>query len=301
MASSPSPDSGSTVRPFRPDDEPRVRELIDAERLPGQPHCTAQRLAAARRGPVPPAGWAAPARPQLSVLAGAGDRPQGVIAHLSWADVHTGLICWLYAREKPSALRALIEHAFAALAHCPVIEAFVGGPPGPLGPGGLPRAHRSATHDVLLRSGFTGRRQGRYLHCALPAELPLAKLVADVVPCDFPPGQRLIVREAGEPVAEAVVSLGPDRTATVYWIETRPTHRHRGLGHELLGQALALLAEQGATEVALVVDDPPHPGQDSQAAPRLFGSFGFTLVDQLWTYQCRHPRAPRPGRVNPGV
>ncbi|WP_409467460.1 GNAT family N-acetyltransferase [Streptomyces sp. HC307] len=289
MASSPSPKSGSTVRPYRPDDEPGVRELIDADRLPGQPRCTPERLAAARRGLVPPVGWAIPARPQISVLSSAGDRPEGVIAYLSWIDVHTGLICWLYAHEEPSALRALIGHALAELAPCPLIEAFVGGPPGPLGPGGLPRAHRGATHDALLRSGFTGRRQGCYLYCALSAEFAPAKPVADVVPCDFPPGQRLIVREAAEPVAEAVVSVGPDGTATVYWIETLPTHRHRGLGHKLLGQALALLAEQGASEVALVVDDPPHPVHDSQAAPRLFDSFGFTSVDELWTYQCRRP------------
>lgn len=289
MASSPSPESGSTVRPYRPDDEPGVRALIDADRLPGQPRCTPERLATARRGPVPPAGWAVPARPEISVLASAGDRPQGVIAYLSWADVRTGLICWVHAHEDPPALRALIGHALAALAHCALIEAFVGGPPGPLGPGGLPRTHRGATHHALLHSGFTGRCQSRYLYCALSAAPRSAKLVAEVVPCDFPPGQRLIVREAAEPVAEAVVSVGPDRTATLYWIETLPSHRRRGLGHELLGQALALLAEQGATEVALVVDDPPHPGRDCQAAPRLFDSFGFTPVDQLWTYQCRHP------------
>jgi ribosomal protein S18 acetylase RimI-like enzyme len=301
MASSPSPESGSTVRPYRPDDAPGVRELIDADRLPGQPHCTPERLAAARRGPVPPADLAVPARPQISVLAGARDCPQGVIAYLSWADVRTGVICWLYAREDPPALRVLIGHALGALAHCAQIEAFVPAPPGPLGPGGLPRAHRGATHDALLRSGFTGRLQGSYLYCSLPAELPPAKLFADVVPCDFPPGQRLIVRQGDEPVAEAVISVGPDHTATVYWIETLPTHRHRGLGHDLLGQALALLAEQGATEVALVVDARPATNDDTQAAPRLFDSFGFTLVDQLWTYRCRHPRAPRPAAFSSGV
>lgn len=294
MAFLPSPESGSTVRPYRPEDEPGVRELIDTDRLPGQPHCTPERLAAARRGPVLLAGWAVPARPRISVLADAEDRPHGIIAYLSWTDVHTGVICWVYAHEDPSALRALLSHALAALAHCPQIEAFVSAPPGPLGPGGLPRTHRCATHDALLQTGFTGRRQGCYLHCALPAEPRPAKPAADVFPCDFPPGHRLIIREAAEPVAEAVVSVGPDRTATVYWIETLSSHRRRGLGCKLLSQALALLAEQGATEVALVVDDTPHPTPDSQAAPRLFESFGFTLVDQLWTYQHRHPRAPRP-------
>ncbi|MFD7282104.1 GNAT family N-acetyltransferase [Streptomyces sp. NPDC059862] len=98
-------------------------------------------------------------------------------------------------------------------------------------------------------------------------------------------------RESAKPVAEAVVSVGADRTATVYGIETLPTRRRCGLGHKLLAQSLALLSEQGAGEVALVVDDGPHPDPDSQAASRLFESFGFTLVDQLWTYQRQRPRA----------
>jgi GNAT superfamily N-acetyltransferase len=288
-----SPESGSTVRPYRPGDEPGVRELIDADRLPGQPHCTAEKLAAARRAPVPLAGWAVPARPQIRVLADAEDRPCGIVGYQSWTDVRTGLVCWMYAREHPPALRALLGHALAALAHCARIEAFVGASPGPLGPGGLPRTRRGATHDALLESGFTGCRCGRYLHRLLPAEPSPAKLVADVLPCDVPPGHRLIIREAAEPVAEAVVSVGADRTATVYWIETLPTRRRHGLGHKLLAQSLALLAEHGATEAALVVEDDPHPTPDRQAASRLFESFGFTLVDQLWTYQHQHPRDTR--------
>lgn len=45
------------------------------------------------------------------------------------------------------------------------------------------------------------------------------------------------LRPEDEPVAEAVVSVGPDRTAMVDWIETCPTHRGRGLGREPLGEA----------------------------------------------------------------
>ncbi|MEU1305683.1 GNAT family N-acetyltransferase [Streptomyces shenzhenensis] len=295
MTFSTNSESGLTLRPYRPEDEAGVRELIDADRLPGQPQCTPEERPAARRGPVPLVGWAAPERPRINVLADAEDRPCGFIAYLSWADVQSGVISWVHAYEDPPALRALLGHALAALADCPQIDAFVGAPPSPLGPGGLPRTRRAATHDALVRTGFTGRRQGCYLHRRLPAEPPSAKPAADVFPCDFPPGYRLIVREAAEPVAEAVVSVGPDRTATLYWIETLPTRRRCGLGRQLLGQALALLAELGATEVALVLDDAQQCAPDSQAAPRLFDSFGFTLVDQLWTYRHQSPRAPRCG------
>ncbi|MFF2507599.1 GNAT family N-acetyltransferase [Streptomyces sp. NPDC058067] len=288
MASFLSP-SSTTVRPYRTEDEAGVRALIDADRMPGQRRCTKQKLAAARRGPPALADWAAQERPRISVLSDAADHPRGVIAFLSWPDIRTGVICWAYAREDLPALRALLGHALAELARCRQIDAFVGAPPGPLGPGGLPRLRRATTHEALLEAGFTGHRQGAYLHCTLPGEpwpAP-AKLVADVFPCECPPGHRLIIRDGAEPVAEAVVSVGPDRTATVYWIEIRPTHRGRGLGRKLLGQAFALLAEQGAVEVALVIDDMP-PTSESEAASRLFDSFGFSLVDELWTYQRRH-------------
>ncbi|MER6735050.1 GNAT family N-acetyltransferase [Streptomyces puniciscabiei] len=294
MTSSPSPESPTTVRPVRPEDEPGVRELIDADRLPGQPLCTSQRLAAHWCGPVPLVGAAVPARPRISVLTDARDRLCGTVAYLSWADVRTGLICWIHAHEDRSALRALIGHALAALAHCPRIEAFVCAPPGALEPGGLPRTRRGATHDALLQTGFTGRCQGCYMHLVLPAEPPTGKLSADVFPCDFPPGHRVVIREDSEPVAEAVVSMGPDRTATLYWLETMPGRRHRGLGRRLLGQALALLTEQGAAEVALVLDDAQRPTSEGQAAARLFRSFGFAFVDELWTYQHRRSGPPRP-------
>jgi ribosomal protein S18 acetylase RimI-like enzyme len=103
----------------------------------------------------------------------------------------------------------------------------------------------------------------------------------------------LIIREEDDPVAETLVSVGPDHTATVWWIETLTAQRHHGLAQQLLSQALALLAEQGATEVALVVDDLPETVPDSQAAPQLFDSFGFAFIDQLWTYEQRRPNPAR--------
>src|SRR2546425_6624888 len=151
IASTPRVARRRVVRPFRPRDESAVRELLEADRLPGQPRCTPEMLAAAPRGPTCFPGSTTPARPQVSVLTDAEGRPCGVIAVLSWTDVHAGLISGLHAREDPAALQALLRHALTVFAGCPLIEAFVGGPPGPLGPGGLPHAHRPATHDARVR------------------------------------------------------------------------------------------------------------------------------------------------------
>jgi GNAT superfamily N-acetyltransferase len=213
------------------------------------------------------------------------------MAYLTWTDTDTGAICWLHAREDPATLHALLAHALGTLDTCSMIEAVIGASSGTLGPVGLPRTRRAATHTALVRAGFTGRHQGSYLHRSLPAEPPAApaKLVADVFPYDFPPGHRLVLREAGEPVAETLVSLGGDHTAVIRWIETVPTHRQRNLARGLLRQALALLAEHGAHQVAATVDHPVHATWHSHSALRLFHSCGFTKVDALWTYEHRRP------------
>ncbi|NGO07397.1 GNAT family N-acetyltransferase [Streptomyces sp. HC44] len=275
---------GWNVRPYQARDEPTVRDLIDADRLPGQPRCVPELPAAALQGCPSAAGWQAPARARLSVLTDADDRPLGTIAFLSWQDLRSGLIHLLHAREDTAALQDLVAHALAALGDCPRIEAFTCAEPGALGPGGLPRTHRAATHDVLVRRGFTGRLRGHYLLRSLRCGPSPPKLVADVFPNEFPPGHRLVFHEAAEPVAEIVVSTARDRTATVYWLETVSPYRHRGLGRKLLDQALALLAEEGATHVVAVVGTSSRPTGTSGAAPRLFHEAGFELVDELWEY-----------------
>lgn len=285
---------GWRVRPYQAGDESALRELIDADRLPGQPRCAPELPTAALHGCPSAAGWQAPARARLSVLADAGDRPQGAIAFLSWQDLRSGLIHLLHAREDIPALQDLVAHALTALGSCPRIEAFSAASPGTLGPGGLPRAHRAATHDVLVGRGFTGRLRGHYLLRTLRPEPSPTKLVADVYPCEYPPGHRLVFHKAAEPIAEIVVSTARDRTAAVYWIETEPEYRHRGLAGKLLDQALALLTEEGATHVVAAVGTTWRATGTTGTAPRLFHEAGFELVDQLWEYDRQNDAAPVP-------
>ena len=76
----PRPESGSMIRTYRPEDEPWVRELIDADGLPGQPRCTPEGLATTQRAPAPLADWEVTAGSQVRVLADAENRPRGIIA-----------------------------------------------------------------------------------------------------------------------------------------------------------------------------------------------------------------------------
>ncbi|GAA2664396.1 GNAT family N-acetyltransferase [Streptomyces vastus] len=285
---------GWRVRPYQAGDESAVRELIDADRLPGQPRCTPELPNAALRGCPSAAGWQAPARARLSVLADTADRPRGAIAFLSWQDLRSGLIHLLHAREDTPALHDLVAHALTALGECPRIEAFTAASPGTLGPGGLPRAHRAATHDVLVGLGFTGRLRGHYLLRQLEPGPSPTKLVADVYPCEYPPGHRLVLHKAAEPIAEIVVSTARDRTAALYWIETAPEYRHRGLAGKLLDQALALLTEEGATHVVAAVGTTWRATGTTGTAPRLFHEAGFEVVDQLWEYDRLLDVAPKP-------
>jgi Acetyltransferase (GNAT) family len=295
MASSPDcTRPGLVVRDYQSEDTTAVCTLIEADRLPGQPPCTAENLASSAQEPmlVPVADWMPlPAGPHISVATDDNGRLNGVVAYLAWIDADIGAICWLHAREDPATLHALLAHTLGALTSCKLVEAVIGSPSGTPGPTGLPRARRTATHTALVQVGFTGRHQGSYLHRTLPAEppvVPVKKLVADIFPYDSPPGHRLVLREAGEPVAEALVSLGSDHTAVIRWIETVPTHQRRNLACELLGQALALLTEHGAHHVIATVDHPAPATWRSHPVLRLFHSCGFTQVDTLWFYEHRH-------------
>lgn len=121
------------------------------------------------------------------------------------------------------------------------------------------------------------------------------KLVADVYPCEYPPGHRLVLHKAAEPIAEIVVSTARDRTATVYWIETAPEYRHRGLVGKLLDQALALLTEEGATHVVAAVGTTWRATGTTGTAPA-----SSTRPASKWSTSCGSTTAgARPHRRRP--
>src|SRR5690348_10132923 len=102
MASSPDRTRpGLVVRDYQPEDMTAVCTLIEDDRLPGQPPCTAENLAPPAQEPMPVPvadGMPLSAGPHISVATDDNGRLKGAIAYLTWTDADSGAICWLHAR-----------------------------------------------------------------------------------------------------------------------------------------------------------------------------------------------------------
>ena len=86
--------------------------------------------------------------------------------------------------------------------------------------------------------------------------------------------------------AGTVEATGPVAgTAMIGWLGVDPCARGRGLGAGLLHAALHHLADRGATDVVLYVDDDePGGDRDRRSANHLYERSGFVQVDRLHSY-----------------
>lgn len=286
--------SGSTtplrVRPFRPDDQDAVLELIAADRVPGQPRPTPQMLdeALAGRSPFDGSWWEELEPPVTEVAHDRRGVLRGVVSSARRPRDGAGVILWLHCREDPTVAGFLISHVLARLGSG-TVHAFEFASALGLGLEALPVRHRPVTRRALEDTGFTGHDLWRYMR----AELPITGLphLTDYTVSDCEEGRRIEVVRAGETVAEAVIGDPVARIGLLWWISVEPHARRKGLGLALLGTALHLLTDSGAHEVILYVDDdaPGDPARDRTAANRLYERAGFVEVDRLFSFT-RDPR-----------
>jgi ribosomal protein S18 acetylase RimI-like enzyme len=277
------PALGVTLRPYTDQDRRAVLELINADRLPGQPLAGPSMLAdaLAGRSAIDSGWWEELRTPTTAVATDPNGAVLGVVSYAVRPHDRTGLILWMHCRENPAVARELIGHAAAALADCRALEAFQFASALTLGLEGLPVGHRPATHAALIEAGFTGRDEWRYMRRTLPvAGLP--RLAAE---CEVSPdGWRLTARQDGAVVTEATVSVSAG-TGVLWWISVDAAVRGRGLGRGMLGSALEHLTGLGAREVILYVDDASgDPEADRSAANSLYEKSGFTEIDRLYSY-----------------
>lgn len=266
---------------------PELVELINADRLPGQPACTPNMLQAAIGGTssVDSAWWAELSDLRTEALSDAAGTPIGVIAYARRPRDGAGVILWLHAREVPAVVRRLLDHALAELTGCSEVEAFSFATALGLGLEALPVRHRPTTHAALTERGFAGSDLWRYMRRDLPATgLPT---------CSYRTRREedrrvLEVERDGRVVADATIGDPVDGIGVLWWIGVGPAARGEGLGWRLLGAALDLLAGLGARQVILYVDDDApvdDPDRSRAAANALYERAGFTEVDRLWSYQ----------------
>ncbi|MET9607097.1 GNAT family N-acetyltransferase [Streptomyces sp. NPDC006512] len=270
-----------------------VLNVINSERIPGQPVTSAEMLSNALEGrsTVDAGWWADLAPPSTWVAVKAPGILVGVVSYAWRPKDRTGLLLWLHSGENEAVTKALIDHVIDTFTPNSV-EAFQIATALSLGLEALPIGHRPVTDALLRQAGFTAERLWRYMRADLPAtSLPELTRVRETVSSGEKSARKLEARRFWRTVtAEAEVGEPVQGIGVLWWIEVSESHRGQGLGRRMLGSALARLTDLGARQVILYVDDDAPPGdpRDRTAANSLYESSGFVEIDRLYSYK-RNP------------
>jgi len=153
-----------SFRAYRSADEQAALALINADRITGQPTCTAAMLAEALAGrsAIDSGWWAELESLTTEVLITETNEVAGVVSYARRSRDGTGLVLWLHGREIAEVVDALVLRALNAFHERPV-HAFDFATPLGLGLETLPVRHRPVTHAALLGAGFTPRPLWRYM------------------------------------------------------------------------------------------------------------------------------------------
>lgn len=279
--------AGLAVRPLEAADHRAVLELVNADRLPGQPVATVEMLgeALAGRSPVDSSWWEELAAPRTAVAATSDGEVVGVVSFSTRSRDGAGVLLWLHAREDRTTVDVLLQHVLAELREHRVVEAFSFATALGLGLEALPVRHRPVTAAALVEAGFVGTNLWRYMGRRLPAD-DLPRIPEVRIEAPEPDVRELAVVDGDRALAQATVGGPVFGIGVLWWISSEPEARGRGYGRALLGSALQLLTELGASEVILFVDDDEPGGErDRTAANRLYDASGFIEYDRLHSYR----------------
>ena len=278
-------------RPLGPDDVEGLCELVDRDRLPGQPACTPERIetALAGRSTTDPWWWR-----ELATMRTIGvEGPDGSLVGAGAVGRRRGgdrYLLWLHAGETPELVEAVLWPLLRGVRRGDPIFAFWSATELSVGLEGLPRGHRPATHEALLNRGFTGDDRWLYLSAAAAGEAPETPFRRRGGASEL----RVELEVAGGAVGGAELSLPAPGLGIIWWLEIEPEHRRRGLGRQLLRAARSVLAEEGVDDVILFVDHDDPTARDRRPALDLYLAEGFTVIDHLWSYRRGE------GEVEPG-
>lgn len=286
------------ARPLGPDDIGAVCDLVDRDRLPGQPPCTPERvaMALAGRSTADPWWWG-----DLSTMRTVGVEgtdgslvAAGALGRRSSGDRY---LLWLHGGETKEHVEAALWPLLRGVRRGDPIFAFWAATELSVGLEGLPRRHRPATHEALLARGFTGEDRWQYLTAPAGGPAPETPFRRRGVGSEL----RVELDVGGKAAGGAELGVPAPGVGVIWWLEVEPEFRRRGLGRQLLRAARSVLAGEGVADVILLVDhDDPHL-RDRRPALELYEAEGFTVVDHLWSYRRGEGEAkPGGGRPEPG-
>lgn len=278
------------IRRLDPSDCPAVAELVNADRLLGQPFCTPEMVQEAADGysPVDSGWWEELRDVVVEVAEDATGTVCGAVGYATRALDSAGLILCLHGQEDPDVIALLVDHALDRLGDCPQIEAFAFATAlsGGAGLEALPFRRRSITDSTLRSRGFRAKNLWRYMRRPLPTVGVPVVTDGLVVESTGTTSWRLTVGRRGKTVATAEVGMVEDRIGVLWWLHVEPHARRQGIGRRLLGSSLDLLDSVGATQAILYVDDDVPGGErDRTAANRLYDWARFAEIDRLFSYQ----------------
>ncbi|MFB7867873.1 hypothetical protein [Streptomyces sp. NPDC056069] len=249
-------------------------QLIDRDRLPGQPAITPAGLSHALRAGegLESAG--------CDVLVSADDAVLGAVSYAVPKSDSVGVLLWLHCLEDEQSLaQMLVDHTLTELGRRTVHAYAV---PTAMAPAGLPMRNRPGTRRALEACGFSGTDRWRYLHHSLDTLSPRVYAVADLIE-HAGGGWQLFLRERGGiRIGEACISAPIGGAAVLEWVTLAPERRR--LGHILLEQCLTKLADRGIDHVTTCLHAPDFDNPHYEAALHLHEAAGFTVADQLHTY-----------------
>lgn len=205
----------------------------------------------------------------------------------------SGWLLWLHAREEQEVVEMLADRVLRELNGCSHIYAFWIATALTLGVEALPAMQRPVTRAVLEARGMVGRDTWRYLVAPLEGPGVTPEEVAAVAQVSGPgeiPAWRLTIGQPDKPVAVSEIALGREGCGVLWWIDVDPAQRGRGIGRNLLMQAMRFLALRGARTLAAFVDHDDPRERDRRPAIRLLESMGFEEFDHLWAFESQRRR-----------
>ncbi len=283
------------IRPFDPSrDTIGALQLINYDRVLGQPICTAEMLAEATAGrsAVDGGWWHKLNKPRIDVLV-IKNRLAGIVSFADDQEEDSSFLLWLHAREDPRAVALLTDH-FVQSTKASKLYGYYIATALTSGLEGLPVKHRPVTHAEMLGQGFKDLNAWRYMHIHTPVPdisvVPNAPVQEQETESDHEREWLIPLVQDGKKIGAALTGSIFPEIGVLWHITVDDEQRGKGLGRLLLGTAINQLTETHAKEIILYVDDDDPRDRDRTAANRLYDLTGFKEIDRLHSYEMERAR-----------